>query len=65
MGEDQYRKWVEDNFSSPIKEQLFHIYKESLYQPGGPTPEDNAARIAKTIAKADLIAFVRDHRELL
>ena len=52
MSEDQYRKWVEDNYSSPIKEQLFDIYKESLYQPEKPTPEDNAARIAKTIAKA-------------
>ena len=48
MGEDQYRKWVEDNFSSPVKEKLFDIYKESLYQPEKPTPEDNAARIAKT-----------------
>jgi len=44
---EKYRKWVADNFSSDPKEQLFDIYKESLYD-----DQDGSARIAKTIAKA-------------
>ena len=44
---EKYRRWVADNFASDVKEQLFDIYKESLYD-----DQDGSARIAKTIAKA-------------
>ena len=46
----KYRQWVAANFDSDVKEQLFDIYKESMYENQG-----DAGRIAKTIAKASTL----------
>ena len=58
---EKYRKWVADNFASDPKEQLFDIYKEALYE-----HQNDAGRIAKTIAKAStLIARLSSDQERL
>lgn len=47
---EKYRQWVATNFDSDPKEQLFDIYKESMYE-----HQNDAGRIAKTIAKASTL----------
>jgi hypothetical protein len=53
---EKYRKWVDDNFASDAKEQLFDIYKEALYDAtNDPSDQNGAGRISKTIAKASTL----------
>jgi hypothetical protein len=47
---EKYRQWVTDNLKSDIQEQLFDIYKESMYE-----HQNDAGRISKTIAKASTL----------
>jgi len=53
---EKYRQWVATNFDSDIREQLFDIYKESLYDAkNDPSDQNGAGRISKTIAKASTL----------
>jgi hypothetical protein len=47
---EKYRQWVTHNLKSDIPEQLFDIYKESMYE-----NQNDAGRISKTIAKASTL----------
>ncbi len=59
---ENYRQWVATNYNSDIKEQLYDIYKESLYYAkDDPSDQNGAGRISKTIAKASTLMARLSH----